>query len=237
MTLTAILDIRTPPSVEQALIERGYVTLKLPPHPALPAPVASHPDMLVFFAHDMIHCGKAYMEIARLPLILTSARARHSLRFVSDPASDYPNDVTFNIARVGSFLFGHASGACERLRNHPDYRFIPVKQGYAKCSTIPVGDHALITEDPSIAAAANAVGIEVLQVAQNAVELPGYNTGFLGGAASYAPYGKCKEILFSGNLSLHPNGKEIMQFCNQHGMEAVSLTEDPLLDLGTIFLI
>jgi len=236
--MTALVDNNIPREAARALQELGYTLLVLPPHPALPPSIASHPDMLVFFAPDYIYCTKAYMEVARGPLIMLSARCRKSLRFVTpDLEGVYPRDVRFNGAAVGNHLFGSPKGLDPLLQSHSAYHFAPVKQGYAKCSTVPVGDHALITQDPSIAKTATALGLDVLQVESGGVTLPDYDTGFLGGAASFAPYRPQKEILFCGDLNLHPNGKEIRTFCHRHGAEAVSLTRSPLRDVGTIFLI
>ena len=88
-----------------------------------------------------------------------------------------------------------------------------------------------------IAEAAKACGTEVLQIALGHVTLPGYDTGFIGGAASFAPYHSTDEILFCGSLDLHPDGDAIRAFCHRHGLRAVSLSPDRLYDLGTVFLI
>lgn len=234
--MTAVVDIRIPKAAEAELVANGFSVVKLPPHPALPRPVASHPDMLVFFAHDAIFCTRPYFEIAQKELETISARCQKPIRLVSDEVgSVYPRDILLNAAPLGDRLICHPKHTARELTALCEV--VPVKQGYAKCSTVILGSRAIITEDTSIAQAAEQHGIDVLRIFPNAVHLEGYDTGFLGGAASLAPYGGTDNIYFCGDLNSHPNAREIQLFCKQHGFSAVSLSNEPLTDVGTIFLI
>ena len=234
--MTAVVDARIPLAAEHALSDRGFAVLKLPPHPALPAPVASHPDMLVFFAQDAVFCTKSYYIIAKSALESVARAAQRPLVILKEElGATYPRDILLNAAPVGDRLFclpeHTADGITER------YRVIPVRQGYAKCSTVPVGESAIITADSSIARAAHANGIDTLTIRAGYVTLSGYDTGFLGGASSLALYDGTREIFFCGNLATHPDHAAITAFCNNRGFETVSLTDEPLTDVGTIFLI
>lgn len=231
-----IADNRLPLAVRERLTARDNRLVLLPPHPALPHPVASHPDMLLFFAPDAIYCSAGYQKIAARELTLISELLSLEIRILSaELGGQYPFDIPLNAAPVGTLLFCLPTHTAAELCTHAAYRAVPVRQGYAKCATLPVGDTALITEDPSIARAAHREGLAVLQVRQNAVRLSGYSTGFLGGAASFAPRGDSREILFCGSLDTHPDAQRIRAFCEAHGYEAVSLSNEPLYDVGTMF--
>lgn len=234
--MTAVVDSRIPVAAERALTERGFTICKLPPHPSLPPPAASHPDMLVFFAQDAILCTRSYHAIAQKELETVSRAAQRPIGILSGEVSDaYPHDILLNAAPMGDRLLCLPTHTANEITAR--YRVIPVKQGYAKCSTLPVGEGALITADPSIARAAHANRIDVLSVRAGYVSLTGYDTGFLGGAASFAPYFPTREILFCGALTSHPDGEAIRAFCNERGFETVSLSKEELTDIGTIFLI
>lgn len=234
--MTAVVDIRIPKSAENALCDRGFSVIKMPPHPHLPRPVASHPDMLVFFAHDAIFTTPAYTKIAPNELSFLSEAAQRPIRTTSQEVGErYPLDILLNAAPLGECLLCHSDRTAWELTER--YKEISVRQGYAKCATLPVGERAIVTEDASVTRAAEQNGIEVLRVESNAVCLHGYDTGFLGGAASFAPYGGVREIYFCGDLDTHPNAWEIQAFCKRHGFEAISLSAEPLTDVGTIFLI
>ena len=62
------------------------------------------------------------------------------------------------------------------------YTPLSVRQGYTACSTIVLGD-TLFTADPSILHAASGLpGITAIPLEPFSISLPGYNSGFPGGA-------------------------------------------------------
>ena len=149
----------------------------------------------------------------------------------------YPNDVLLDAAPIGHRLLCHPKHTAEELLTRYGENVIPVRQGYAKCACVPIAEHALITADRSVGKAAESNGIEVLLIREGGIELEGYSTGFIGGASSYCPDATISEIYFCGQLSSHPDGQAITDFCRRYGKNAVSLGEFPLTDVGTIFLL
>ena len=237
MQMIAVTDCRIPPSVSEGLKSRGFSILWLPPHPSLPTPVASHPDMLIFFTDHTIITTPQYAEVAKAELaVLTAATGRTLCLAAESVGSVYPRDILFNAAPVGKTLFCLSDYLSKSILADPSYRVVSVRQGYAKCSVIPVSDRALITADSSIANAAEKVGLQVLRIAPGFVRLPGYQTGLIGGATSFTPDTAVREIFFCGSLDDHPQAEDIRQFCRQYGRVAVSLCQAPLSDLGTVFL-
>ena len=227
-----------PRDAEESLSQLGHRTLRLPPHPTLPAPVSSHPDMLLFFAQTAVFCTEIYQKIAARELEHLSRFCHLPIVTVAEEVEkSYPRDILLNAAQVGKHLLCRPSHTSLSLTKGSGLDVIPTRQGYAKCSTLPVGSHALITEDASITAAAKQRGLDVLQIMGGIVRLEGYDTGFLGGATSFSPYGSFKQILFCGNLDMHPNAAQIKAFCKERGYDCISLSKLPLTDVGTIFLI
>ena len=194
--------------------------------------------MLIFFAPNAIYCTKSYREIATKELEFLSDYTRLPIVSVEkEHGHKYPNDILLNTATVGNRLFCLPSHTASEILQTKAYEICAVKQGYAKCATLPITSNALITEDSSIATVAKNHALEVLQIHQNGVVLPGYSCGFLGGCASFSPYRENDRIFFCGDLSAHPNADEIIQFCKKHRKEPISLGKIPLTDVGTIFLL
>lgn len=236
--MLAIVDCRLPKEAEVCLQALGHRVLRLPPHPQLDSPVASHPDMLLFLAPESIFCTKDYMEIATHELLFLSKEIEKPIVTVAgDTRAPYPYDILLNAAPVGKHLLCYPAYTAKELTNLEQYRILPVRQGYTKCSTVPVGNDALITEDSSIARTSQNAGMDVLQIPSKNVLLNGYDTGFLGGATSFAPYKNLKEILFCGDLNTHSAASQIRDFCQRHGYTVRSLGKFPLTDVGTIFLV
>lgn len=236
--MIAILDERSPTPAIRSLERLGYEPILLPPSRSLPAPIASHPDALLFFAPDAILCEKSYLSLAKELLFRISQAAGKPLRSVdASLGADYPSDVLFNACPLGKHLFCHPSATAKEIRTHSAYSAIPVRQGYVKCSTLPVGKNALISADPSILAAARAHGIDALQISAGSIVLDGYDYGFIGGCASLTPYADTDTVYLCGDPDTHPDGAEIQEFCRLHGVTLHALCDGPLTDVGTIFLI
>ncbi len=233
---TAVLDCRAPEDIKQALRRHGFRLLTLPPHPALPPPVSSHPDLLVFFARNAIYTTSSYREIARAELNGLCRLTGRDIRTVSREIGErYPADILLDAAQVGDRLFCLPAHTAQELTE--GMRVTPVRQGYAKCAVLPVGSRALITADPSVSSAARREGLDLLAIRSGGIRLPGYDTGFIGGASSFAPYHTVREIYFCGNPALHPDGEAIVRFCRVHGREPKALADTPLTDIGTVFLL
>ncbi|MBQ9760381.1 MAG: hypothetical protein IJW16_03415 [Clostridia bacterium] len=234
--MLAVIDSRAPQWLEDGLKRYGHTALRLPMHPALPRPVSAHPDMNLFFAKDRILCTEEYRRIAARELDQLSKAADRPIVTVTEKVGDrYPDDILLNAAPVGSFLFCNEAHTASEVTE--GYTVLAVRQGYAKCSVVPVSRNSLITADPSIASTAERAELEVLSISQASISLPGYDTGFLGGASTLSPYTNIPEIYFCGNIASHPDGDAIIAFCERHGKRAISLADKPLIDVGTVFLI
>ena len=235
--MLAVTDYRISAEAASTLEKNGFQLVRMPPHPSLPHPVASHPDMLFFCGRNAIYCTKEYFSIAKQELQLISETCQKEIRTVSQAVSqNYPFDILFNIAVVGESAFCLKAHTATEILSKEPFNFCSVKQGYAKCSVIPVDDRSLITADASIAAVAAKKGLDVLLLLEQATALDGYDTGFIGGATSYSPYRLDPNIYFCGDLDTHPQCREIRRFCAERNRTCISLTQHPLLDVGTVFL-
>ena len=230
-----ITDNRIDKECERGLLERGFELIKLPPFPILQAPVAAHPDMLLFLGKGKLLCHADYFEIAKKELsIIADITDGELIRTSDNVGSEYPHDVMFNAASVGEYLICRRDAVSSKLAElYSDDMIINVRQGYAKCSTATVSEGAIITADASIARAAGEKGIDVLSVSPSGVRLDGYDCGFIGGASG----ADGENVYFCGNIELHPDGERIKDFCRKHGKNAVSLSDEPLYDYGTLMFI
>ena len=232
---TVIVDERIDGDCERGLLLGGYSVIKLPPSPFLAPPVSSHPDMLMFVGAGVAVCERRYFEenaetvgrilsCGRLELILTDERVDVK----------YPRDVLFNAAPVGDKLICRSeSTSAAVLGLYRTADIANIKQGYAKCSCLTVGDSGIVTADPSVAKGAESLGLEVLKLQSHGVRLSGYDCGFIGGASG----DDGESILFCGSLERHPEGEAIADFCRRHGREPLSLSENELYDYGSLLFI
>ena len=146
----------------------------------------------------------------------------------------YPYDCAFNNFKIRNALVC-GRGVDYMIRAYAEYDeqlIILVAQNYTKCCTVIVNNFAIITSDISIAKAMRKNGFDVLTIEDSCeIGLRGYSHGLIGGCA-----GKISNdtIAFTGNLERYKFGKDIISFCDNHGVDCISLTDRPMYDYGGI---
>jgi hypothetical protein len=90
-----------------------------------------------------------------------------------------------------------------------------------------------ITADPGIYKKLTSLGINTLLIKCGGISLPPYEYGFIGGASGVDG----DTVFFLGNLDLHPSANEIKDFIMGLGMRVISLSDEPLSDLGGLIFI
>lgn len=226
----AVADCRITHDIENALYGYADKIIKLPPYSALAEPVASHPDMLLWRVGRKIVTYGAYAEIAKDELLSLLALGFELVTESALPSASYPDDVRLNCATVGKHAIANLKYTSEHVRKS-GLTLLHANQGYTKCSTVVVSDNAIITSDPSVFDTAMRAGIGALKISEGHVRLDGYGTGFIGGASGVTD----EAVLFTGDLSSHPDAEKIEEFCARHGKRAVSLSSSSLYDYGTVF--
>lgn len=196
------------------LRQQGYGLRFISTHGIVGDAISNHPDVFM--------CKLGYTDEA--PIVHADE---------SQLGPEYPNDVRYNAACTGKyFIHNLRYTAPELLEKAKELgmELIDVKQGYAKCSTVIVDEDSIITYDNGIADACEDAGMDVLRICAGHINLPGYDTGFIGGTAGLIP----GEVVFNGDLEEHPNFPEIEDFINEHGLTCRWFPDYPLTDIGSI---
>lgn len=221
---------------EEGLRQLGYEVIKLPPIKALDGSVSMHADLAVFFLCGHIFVPEKYYEENRKILDrIISAGHLTPILTSSLPRSPYPHEVplcalNLDNRAVLADLRHCASEICDFCRAN-GIHIESIRQGYAKCTSAYMG--GLISSDPSALAAAQRLGIRYLEISPGGIELEGFDYGFIGGCSGFDG----KKICFCGDIGTHPDGCRIQDFCNKCGVECVSLSNNPLSDIGSIFFV
>lgn len=192
------------------IINMGYEVISIPPA-EIDSPIASHADIQVCRLVDDV-------------VVMAN---------INELGSVYPEDAVFNACCTGSF-FIHRLDITNRMllstAEELGLKLINVKQGYSRCSCLPIDGNSIIIYDRGIAKACESHGLDVLLVSHGNILLPGYDTGFIGGTA-----GKVGDtIVFNGDLSKHPDYDRIVAFIAERGLEVKYFEDWPLSDIGSI---
>ncbi len=203
--------------------------LPVPEFGLLDFPVNAHPDMQ---AVNIMGRLFIHRENTALASLLTS----HGINFctVNDKVGAlYPNDISLNLFSVRNRLFANTAHASAQVLEYAEkngFRLCNVKQGYAKCSSMTLGD-AIVTADTSIHKSAASEGIQSLLIRPGSIGIEKYDTGFIGGAsAEIAP----NKIAVFGDILSHPDGENILAFAKERGADILSLGGGALFDYGGI---
>ena len=221
------------PRLTDCLKGRGFDVCRVHTSDCVSAPVSDHPDM--FMCKLGADEGPVIMwgRLAETLAPCTGAPDRLILSW-HDPLMRYPKDIAYNAACTGRFLIHNLKHTAPDILSEAEkmgVEFVDVAQGYAKCSIVIVDETSIITYDEGIArACSRCPGLDVLLVSPGHVLLEGYDTGFIGGTSGRIG----DEVIFSGDLSAHPDFHDIISFIEDRGLGCRWFSGFPLTDIGSI---
>ena len=230
----ALVDQRISDKCFRALCDHGFFPIKLRKMDILPSPISSHADILAFKLGNTLFFSKSYFE--QNNDILSPLNPQNILLTKASQGSSYPLDAIFNGLVMKNTLFCKRDSFSEEIIGKAEdmqIKIVNVKQGYPACTTLKISENAIVTADRGMARALEGEGISVLLIENGGVLLPPYEYGFIGGAAG--AYGD--EIFFFGDLKLHPDAERISEFIERNGKRVISLSDEPLCDLGGIIFV
>ena len=198
-------------------VSQGYDVVSVRSDGIVSPPLSCHPDMFM--------CRLGYSDDAELISCLG--------RDDTGLSPEYPRDIAYNAACTGRFFIHnlrYTAPALLKAAEDLGMIMVNVRQGYSKCSTVIVDRDSIITYDQGLAKSCAAAGLDVLTVSAGHVLLPGYDTGFIGGASGRVG----DTIYFNGDLSAHPDFDRIKEFISERGLGLTWFSEWPLTDIGSI---
>jgi hypothetical protein len=197
--------------------------------------IASHPDIFIFQGgnNTIIYAD----SISRALINKLEDRKLMPIPSTISPSGSYPKTAVLNAAEIGNYIianFGNISPAIADYSKNCNRLPVNTRQGYSRCSVVPVGDNALITADEDILKAASKAGIDCCSISPGHVMLPGERYGFLGGACGVLPD---KSIIFLGDIRLHPDYEKMKHFFEKHNISYSYLDGLALFDAGSLVFI
>jgi len=223
----AVVDPRMPAAAKKKLKKLNYYVAEADLNRKLHRPVAGHVDMMLF------RCGEKVIYEPGLENIADLLRRNgyNCIRGKRISSPVYPKNIIYNACCIGRSIIRYKSKIERHIRDI-NSRHILVKQGYAKCSIVPVDKRRIITSDRGIKDAWERSDGVALLIRPESIRLPGYKTGFIGGASGVND----KSVLFVGRLDTHPDGQAIRDFIKRSGKGVIELYDGPLYDIGTIYI-
>ena len=198
----------------------GYAVEEFRTDGIVSGPLSCHPDMFM--------CKMGVSDDSEIISYFMQNETRLS--------SEYPKDIPFNAACTGKYFIHNLKYTAPVLLKRAEelgLEPVDVRQGYAKCSTVIVDENSVITYDRGLGKACTEAGMNVLLITPGHILLPGYDTGFIGGASGRVG----NTVIFNGDLSSHPDHEKIVRFIEERGLDVRWFPEWPLTDIGSIISI
>ncbi len=228
----ALIDSRYRARLEDALKNKKIEPIFVEPCTDLYPSISCHPDIQ---CHPL--GGNRIVIAPNASESLKNQLIQHNFEIIVGNTrleSNYPNNIAYNVARIGRFAFHNKRYTdpvlMAELQNQ-GVDFVHVNQGYAKCSVSIIDEQSVITSDIGIARAALKVGLNVLIITPGFIELPGLDYGFIGGATGLLSR---RDLGLVGNWHIHTDNRKIEFFLNSRGKTPVTLGKFSFSDIGSI---
>lgn len=229
---TALVDYRIAKDAEKTLMDMGIELIKTVPCEELYDAIKGHPDIVVHHIKDEKLVVAPNVFDAIEPVL--SKKGFALTKGETWLCRNYPHDIAYNVLRIGSKAFHNTKYTDKAIKDEfekNEIELIHINQGYAKCSTCIVDEHAIITSDYKLSITAEKHGIECLLIEPGGIVLEAMNYGFIGGASGLLSK---KLMAFTGNLENIKNSYKICDFLSSKGIEVKILSTKQIFDIGSI---
>lgn len=196
-------------------------------NPNLDKRIGDHPDLSLFVldSDNIILAEEVYSYYKdKLP--------GKNLIKGSSTSKKYPRDSIYNLFTFKDFYIHNdfTEENIERSLKEKNYKHLFVKQGYSRCSIIPLRE-SLLTSDYGIYKTLKD-RVDIILLENDKIELDGFDQGFIGGTCGIVD----DKLVFTGDISRHKSFERIKKACGRENIEII-YPEIPLVDLGSLICI
>lgn len=146
----------------------------------------------------------------------------------------YPNNIPLNAYITDNYLIHNLKFTDKKILDYcKNKKIINVKQGYTKCSILPLREKAIITNDNGIYNTLKSEYFDILLLPYGDIELSGLNYGFIGGVGGMIS-NDC--MAFFGSLDNYAYGDEVKKFLYKYDIKPIYLNNTKLIDRGSLLV-
>ncbi|MFI3115469.1 MAG: hypothetical protein R3Y12_04920 [Clostridia bacterium] len=200
---------------------RGIECVFLPKNKEIEWQINSHADIQIFNVKDDIFVCEPSISV-NFNVIYGKTHLKKG----------YPNNIAYNSLLIGNKFFHNLKYTDEQiLKNLENVTLHNVKQGFARCSTLILGENIAITADKGMYKALKIAKIDVLLINEGEILLDGYDYGFIGGCGFMQ---NDEKLCLTGTLEHHSSFNEIHEFLFNRNIQIDYLTNEKIFDVGSI---
>ena len=193
--------------------------------------ISAHPDIFFCKVKETLIMAPNVPEEYKIKLRsrkIEFAEGANSVR------NSYPGSTVYNAVVSTGFLIHSGNitdpslaNACSGLEK------ISVRQGYTRCSLLPLKEDSFITSDEGIHKKLTERNLNVIYVKPEGIMLPGFSHGFFGGTCGVYE----NTVFIAGSLAQYKEGDFVKEFLRALKYEIVELYDGPLFDCGSLLFV
>lgn len=209
--------------------------IKIPKCDSLYDAINGHVDIQV---HILDKETKTILINKNMPYSFKKELLNLNINFIESYSSlkeKYPFNIGLNAFSFDNYFIHNLKYTDKNLLSFQEGKeLINVKQGYTKCSCLPVSKNAFITNDKGLYKALSKYNFDILYLPPGDITLDGFDYGFIGGTGGLI---NDNTIAFFGHLDFYKYGDKVKEFLNKYNIKPLYLKNDKLSDRGSLFVI
>ena len=230
--MICFVDYRTTENEINSLKKNNFDVIKIPRDNNLYKAIDGHTDIqLNILDTNTIIVNK------NIDLTFKELLKRKNINFIesfSTLSSKYPNNISLNAYITDNYLIHNLKFIDKKILDYcKNKKIINVKQGYTKCSILPLREKPIITNDNGIYNTLKSEGFDILLLPFGDIELSGLNYGFIGGVGGMIS-SDC--MAFFGSLDNYTYGQEVKNFLYKYDIKPIYLNNTKLIDRGSLLV-
>lgn len=232
--MICFIDYRTSENEINSLRKLNYDIIKIPKDNNLYESINGHTDIQLNILNKHT---KAIIINKNINLSFKELLKAKNINFIesdSTLSSKYPNNISLNAYITDNYLIHNLKFTDKKILDYcKNKKTIHVKQGYTKCSILPVQEKAIITNDKGIYNTLKNESFDVLLLPFGDIELSGFNYGFIGGVGGMI---SDNSMAFFGSLDNYIFGNEVKNFLYKYDVKPIYLNNTKLIDRGSLLV-
>lgn len=233
--MVCFVDYRTTSAEINALKNLNFDIIKIPKDENLYTAINGHVDIqlnILDKRHSTIIINK------NIPKSFKDELSCKNINFIESNNTlsyEYPNNIALNAYITDNYLIHNLKFTDKKILEFcKNKKLINVKQGYSKCSILPLREKVIITNDKGIYNTLIKENFDILLLPFGDIELSGLNYGFIGGAGGMIS-DEC--IAFFGSLENYTFGDDVKKFLYKYDIKPIYLNNGKLIDRGSLLVL
>lgn len=160
-------------------------------NPNLDKRIADHPDLTIFNLDN-----KSLVIDKNMVDYYKKSIKNKDIISGQEVGNTYPKDSIYNVYKASDYYIhnDYTENHIQKYMKEGNYKHLYSKQGYSRCSIVPMADKILTSDYGIYKSLKNK--IEVVLLKKERISLDGFANGFLGGCCGFLE----DTLLFNGNI-------------------------------------